>query len=197
MSRCNDQFLCHDRRVRLLLLGCLIALSACATPVTGVPVAADPTPTTSVSADSPEARWMNRFCGMGKLMVTAGETAQEPMTSGDPAVLKKQFLDLTGRLIGVLDAVLADLRALRPAPAREVDPLIRQLTDAFTESRRSIAVARDDVRAVEPLTAEAFSAAAQRLTTALGGFERALKLMQAATLPPRLTDAADAAPNCR
>ncbi|GAA3055880.1 hypothetical protein [Actinokineospora globicatena] len=180
--------------MRLLLVGCLIALSACATPVAGTPVAADVTP---VAEDSAEARWMNRFCGLGKLLVTAGETAQQPITSSDPVELKRQFLDVTGRLVGVLDAALADLRALRPSPAPEVDPLIRQLTEAFAESRASIATARDDVRAVETLTVEVFSAAAQRLTTALGGLERAVKLLKAAQLPPALVAATDAAPNCR
>ncbi|GAA3005973.1 hypothetical protein [Actinokineospora diospyrosa] len=180
--------------MRFLLVGCLIALSSCAVPVVGAPVAVD---TPVVAADSPEARWVNRFCGMGKLLVTAGETAQEPITAADPAVLKRQFLDVTGRLVGVLDAALADLRALRPAPAPEVDPLIRDLIESFTEARGAIATARDEVRAATPLTTEVLTSAVQRFGGAVSALDRAARLIKAADLPPSLANATDAAPNCR
>ncbi|WP_018682016.1 hypothetical protein [Actinokineospora enzanensis] len=174
---------------------CVTALAGCAKPTAGTPVGVEITSTTR-AAGGPEVAWMNRFCGFGKLLATAGDTAQPPGTSSDPAVLKRQFVEMTGRLGGVLDAALSDLRGLTPAPAPEVDPLIRELISSLTEARDAIGAAKSEVEAADPLTAEVFTSANNRLGTALPALERAGKLLKAADLPPSLSAAASSAPNC-
>ncbi len=180
----------------LVVLAVLGAVAGCAGPMAGTPVAATVAGSPSADPNSPEAKWMNRFCGMSKLLITAGDTAQTPVTSSDPAVLKRQFVDTTGRLVGVLDAVLSDLRALRPAPAPQVDPVLGELIDSLSESRTAIGTAKADVEAVEPMTVEVYSAAVDRFGTAMGGLERALRTMNALDLPDELADAGGAARNC-
>ncbi|GLZ41465.1 hypothetical protein [Actinokineospora sp. NBRC 105648] len=186
-------------RVQAVLLGCVavVAVAGCAKPTTGSPVAVSLTSTTSAGkVDQGSVTWMNRFCGMAKLLVTAGDTAQAPITSSDPAVIKRQFVETTGRLTGVLDAVLSDLRALRPAPAPEIDPVLGELIDNLSEARDAIATAKSDVEASEPITVDVLTAAVDRLSTAMRGFNSALKTMKALELPEELKDAGASARNC-
>ena len=189
-------------RVGMAAVLCAALLAAgCARPTSGTAVAVrevDPTVTTSAppEADPDDVRWMEKFCGTGKLLVTAAETTQQPTSSSDPAVLKKQFLDTTGRFIGVLDAALADYRSLVPSPAPEIDPNLGKLIDGLAQGRSAVATARDEVTAAEPLTPEVYGSAIDRFGTGLRGFEAALTAVDNIELPDRLRDAAAATENC-
>ncbi|WP_156754292.1 hypothetical protein [Actinokineospora pegani] len=175
-------------------------LAGCAVPTRGTPVAIEPLTTRTTSAppeaDPDDVRWMERFCGSGRLLITAAETTQQPTTSDDPAVLRKQFLDVTDRFVGVLDAALSDLNALVPSPAPEIDPNLRKLVDGMTEARTSMATARDTVRAADPLTAEAYRGAIDEFGAGMRGFETAVSAVNNIDLPERLVDAAGQTRSC-
>lgn len=179
----------------------LVALAAgCAEPVPGAAVAGDAVRITTTTApadpDSPQARWMNRFCGVGKLLIAAGETNQPPSGTGDAEELRRQFIDTAGRVVGVLDTVLSDLRALLPSPAPEVDPVLTTLVDNFSDARSTIAGARDDVQAADPLTVEVYRVAVDRFGSGMRGFDNALRTIGELELPDELLEAGEAAPNC-
>ncbi|WP_424188549.1 hypothetical protein ACOBQX_10370 [Actinokineospora sp. G85] len=173
-------------------------LAGCAVPTRGTPVAIEPLTTTSAppEVDPDDVRWMERFCGSGRLLITAAETTQQPTTSNDPAVLRKQFLDITDRFVGVLDAALSDLNALVPSPAPEIDPNLRKLVDGMTEARTSLAAAGNAVRAADPLTPEVYRGAIDEFGAGMRGFETAVSAVNNIDLPEHLVDAAGQTRNC-
>jgi hypothetical protein len=187
---------------RVLVLVVCLGLGGCAAAVGGEPVpgAAPPPRVTStapsIDAGSREAVWMNGFCGVGKLLITAGETAPKPTTSSDPAVLKKEFTDTAGRLVNVLDAALTDLRRLRPAPAGGLDDVIGTVIDHMSAARDTINHAKSTVDATEPLTEPVYSAAVQEFGRGVTDLQQAVDFLKVIKLPDVLLDAAAAAPNC-
>ncbi|OLR91524.1 hypothetical protein [Actinokineospora bangkokensis] len=178
-----------------------LGLAGCARSTSGTAVGVEGrTAATSTSAapevDADDVRWMDRFCGAGKVLVTAAETMGAPSTSSDPAVLRTEFLDLANRFVGVLDTALGDLRGLLPSPAPEVDPDLEGLVDGLDQARAAIASARDDVQAADPLTVEVYRSAVDRFGTGLRGLNSALTAQDGLDLPDRLVEAGARAKNC-
>ncbi|WP_436501341.1 hypothetical protein [Actinokineospora sp. HUAS TT18] len=175
-------------------VACVVVVAAgCATEVSGSAVSI---PTAEADPNSPEVKWMNRWCGAGKLLTTAGETSPVPTTTSDAAVLKREFLEMTGRLAGVLDAVITDLRALRPAPAPGLDTPISKIIEGLVEARGELGTAHSEVEAADPMTAEAYSSGVKRFGRSMHGLASAQNAMLGIELPDELKDAAQSASNC-
>lgn len=179
-----------------------LALGGCADTVGGAPLpdpAAPPTSTSGspqVDPDSREAQWINGFCGVGKLLVTAAETQPQPRTSDDPAALKREFSEITGRLVNVLDAALTDLNRLPPAPVGGMDDVVGTMVEHMTAARDATGHAKSTVDAADPLTVEAYREAIDELGRGVASMQRALDFLRVVDLPDELVDAASAAPNC-
>ena len=179
-----------------VVVACVAMVSAgCATVVSGSAASA-PISTGQADESSPGVRWMNRWCGAGKLLVTAGETNPVPTTTGDAAVLKREFLQMTSRLAGVLDAVLSDLRALRPAPVPGLDSSISKIIEGLVEARGELGTAHDEVEAADPMTVEAYTAGVKRFGRSMNGLATAQNAMNRIDIPDELKDAGQSASNC-
>ncbi|WP_146108290.1 hypothetical protein V5P93_001818 [Actinokineospora auranticolor] len=145
---------------------------------------------------TPEVRWMNRFCTMSKRMINVGDSVQAPTNTTNLTVFRRQFLDMTGRLVGLLDAVLGDLRELKDAPAPAVEPMIKELTKNVTEARDAVGQAKSRMESANPPTEEAYGAAVNRLSEGLPPLQHSVELVGAADLPDELVAAAPFAPTC-
>lgn len=189
------------RVVGSLVTGLVLCLAGCASTVGGDPRPDPGAPRSSSSApavdpNSREARWLNDLCGAGKRLITAGETLPQPQVSDDPAVLKREFSELTGRLLDVFDAALSDLRRLRPAPVSGMDDVIGTIVDHMSTARDTTSHAKSIVDAADPLTVEAYDEAVNELGRGLMSLQKAVDFLKVIDLPEELDGAAEAAPNC-
>ncbi|HEU5475523.1 MAG TPA: hypothetical protein VFV67_33185 [Actinophytocola sp.] len=183
-------------RVVVVGLAGWLGVSGCAVPIEGEPRAgAVVSSAPEVDPDSREARWMDDYCAFGQYFQEL--ELPEPRTTSDPAELKRQISESTGRMVEVLDNGLAKLRKLMPAPAGGVDDVINDLIEHLSTARGSIATAKSTVDNVAELTAETAQAALDSFTRGVTSLQEAVKLLDIIDLPDELKDAAEVAPNCR
>jgi hypothetical protein len=190
------------RRVLLLLAVCA-GLGGCAQQVHGdalagarAPAASTRSSTPKVDPNSREAQWMNGFCGVGKLLVTAAETQPKPQVSSDPTVLKQEFSETVGRLVNVLDAALTDLKRLPTAPVGGLDDVVSTVSGHLTDARNAINHAKSTVDAAAELTPEVYGAAVDEFGRGVTSLQQATDFLKVVDLPDVMDRAATAAPNC-
>ena len=166
------------------------------------PVTTTPPPTpavvSDVDPDSPEARYVDRLCTSGDLLVSLSESATTPSVTGDPAVARQEYLASVGRTVNVVDAALADYRVLQAdAPTPEVAAGFGLVVDEFTAARASLVEGQAIVEAADPLTVEAYGQGVDRFTDATRNLALAATLVQEIELPPRYQEAGAVAAGCQ
>lgn|GEM_PF-3166085 len=160
-----------------------------------------PPPTTAtgskIDPNGPQARYVDRLCASGNLLVSLADSATAPQPTGDPAIARRDFLSATGRTISVVDAALADYATLRDdAPGADVGTRFGLVVDEFTSARAAFVEAQGDVEASDPLTTDVYSAAVDRFTDGVRNLSPAAQLVQEIELPDEYTDASAVAPSC-
>jgi Protein kinase domain len=187
----------------------LAALAVAATAITlvlttsdgrsGTPVGATATPTATPTIDpaSTEARYVDRLCAAGDLLTALGNTPQATVTTGDPAVAKRNFLSDLDRAIATTDVLVSTHTTLRDdAPNDQLRSQFGEVVTEFTAARSKYVEARATVAASEPLTVAAYRTGNDLFrdgtrNLALGG-----NLIKSITLPKSYTDASAVAPRC-
>ncbi|MCX6464576.1 MAG: serine/threonine-protein kinase [Pseudonocardiales bacterium] len=156
------------------------------------------TPASTIDPNSAEARYVDRLCAAGALLVTLGDTSAAPVDSTDPVVLRQEYLATTSRTIGTLDAALADYRVLRDdAPTPEVEAGFASVIEEFTAARDALDEGRAIVEAADPLTPEAYGEGVDRFTDSTRNLALAAQLVPQITLPSSYTAASAVAPSCQ
>jgi Protein kinase domain len=201
------------RRRRGIAAAVLVALAVAATVITvvwttaagrdnsaGAPtttVAATPTATSTIDPNSPEARYVDRLCASGDLLTALGNTPQSTVTTGDPAVAKRNFLADLDRSIATTDVLLSTFTTLRDdAPNDQIRAQTGEVVAEFTAARDKYAEARATVAASEPLTITAYRKGNDLFRDGTRNLSLGANLIKSITLPKGYTDASAVAPRC-
>ncbi len=169
-----------------------------ATPGTTPPATTTPVDTSGIDPNGPEARYVNRLCSGGDLLVAISASLAAPEDSTDPVVLRREYLATTERTIGTMDTALADFRVLRDdAPTPEVRTAFGSVVTEFESARASYVAGRAVVEASDPLTPEAYSEGVDHFTDGTRNLALASELTRGIRLPPSYTRANAVAPACQ